>query len=1341
MGRIGPRTLVVIDEAGMAGTGDLATAIDYITSRGGTVRLIGDDQQLAAIGAGGVLRDIAESHAAVTLSQVMRFTHRETGAPNHAEGAASLALRDGDTAGIAYYLDHGRVHVGDLTTCTSDAYDAWSADRAQGLDSIMLAPTRDLVAELNNRARADRIAAGEVDPTRAVTLVDTARASAGDTIITRLNDRRIPITATDWVKNGDRWTVDAVLESGSLQVTHLRTGRHITLPAAYVRENVTLGYASTVHGAQGITAHTCHTVGSGSESRQLLYVALTRGRHANHIYLTTAGDGDPHSIVTPDALIPPTAGDILARALARDIAPISATSTRRDLANPAAQLQAAADRYHHALAAAAEDRLGVDALARIDAAAEPTWRGLTRSDAYPTLRAHLALLAVDGHDPHDILIHAVTASRGLDDARDAAAVLDWRLDPTGHRSAGTGPLPWLPGIPTALAESGDWSTYLTQRHQLAADLADQVRDQAHEWTPTSAPAWAQPLLDRDRDLVADLAVWRAANGVDASDRRPTGQPLPGVAESRTQRALDQRVTAVLGDPRAATSRWATLANGLDGRLTKDPYWPTLADRLTAAERAGIDITTLTRHVAADGPLPDEQPAAALWWRLAAHLSPAAITGRDHSGTDNLRPDWTPLLADVLGDDAAARVVADPAWPSLVAAVTHAGSAGWTPEQILDTAHQMLLGGQPDDEPLRDSELATALVWRIAMLTDPDHGDLTAAPGATTTPATPAAPVTVLTDDDALAALADTGHAADEDWLASLVEPDEEPAPPEPAEHPPAASPPTLTATDPTPAAPIRWVAEDDEHDALYGYPSRTGIPRERLVELNAVAADFYADHYTDAWAATYLADRLGTDLARDDRFLVGYAPADRRWNALTMHLRAHGATDDEIIAAGLGIRGNNGLVRDRFHDRLMFPITAAGPTGDPEIHGFIGRRNPAKSDDDKAGPKYLNTAETDLFVKGHEIYGLTDQRDALAAGAQPVLVEGPIDAIAVSLAGDGRYVGVAPLGTALTDAQADLLRPYRHNPAGPVIVATDADRAGQQAAYRAFWQLTARRHNPDHLPVPHGKDPAELLQTNGPAALRTALENARCLGEHVITIRTSPFADRLDTVEGRVYALRAAAQVIVALPPDQWQTHAAAIAEHLGVDQHFAIGEIIEESTPWTNNPIAVARQHATDKIPDLPPPTPPAHPDPTIRWAPAVAQLGDGITDDPHWPILAGHLTRAADTGFNVDTRLLGLVADRPLDPRHRARDLDFRLIDAWHDCLLQPDLDAVQDNRAAAASAARDRMAAADRRHANQAVQTAAENTPPTTRRRHDEKLPATPRPPAPTLPTRDPHHGPQR
>ena len=76
---------------------------------------------------------------------------------------------------------------------------------------------------------------------------------------------------------------------------HLDTNRTITLPADYVREHVELGYAATVHAAQGITAERCHTVATGQESRQLFYVAMTRGRTANHVYLVTAGDGDPHS--------------------------------------------------------------------------------------------------------------------------------------------------------------------------------------------------------------------------------------------------------------------------------------------------------------------------------------------------------------------------------------------------------------------------------------------------------------------------------------------------------------------------------------------------------------------------------------------------------------------------------------------------------------------------------------------------------------------------------------------------------------------------------------------------------------------------------------------------------------------------------------------------------------------------------------------------------------------------------------------------------------------------------------------------------------------------------------
>jgi ATP-dependent exoDNAse (exonuclease V) alpha subunit len=116
--RIGRSTLVIIDEAGMAHTLSLDTAVDIIVHRGGSIRLVGDDQQLAAIGAGGVLRDIQASHGVVWLTELHRFTEP-------AEAAATLALRDGRPEALGFYLDRRRVHVGNLTSTLDTAFNAW----------------------------------------------------------------------------------------------------------------------------------------------------------------------------------------------------------------------------------------------------------------------------------------------------------------------------------------------------------------------------------------------------------------------------------------------------------------------------------------------------------------------------------------------------------------------------------------------------------------------------------------------------------------------------------------------------------------------------------------------------------------------------------------------------------------------------------------------------------------------------------------------------------------------------------------------------------------------------------------------------------------------------------------------------------------------------------------------------------------------------------------------------------------------------------------------------------------------------------------------------------------
>jgi hypothetical protein len=158
-------------------------------------------------------------------------------------------------------------------------------------------------------------------------------AAADDVIITRSNDRRLALSATDFVANGDRWTVASVRADGALDVRHSRSYRRVTLPADYVAEQVQLGYATTVHGAQGQTVDTGHTVLSGTESRQLLYVAVTRGRRENHLYLDLTVPGED-AVMTVEAQRPSTAVEVLTRVIERDDSAVSATTAHRQEHDP-----------------------------------------------------------------------------------------------------------------------------------------------------------------------------------------------------------------------------------------------------------------------------------------------------------------------------------------------------------------------------------------------------------------------------------------------------------------------------------------------------------------------------------------------------------------------------------------------------------------------------------------------------------------------------------------------------------------------------------------------------------------------------------------------------------------------------------------------------------------------------------------------------------------------------------------------------------------------------------------------------------------------------------------------
>ena len=473
----------------------------------------------------------------------------------------------------------------------------------------MLAPTRELVSRLNQQARNHRLA--DTTPSQEIELGDGNRASVGDLIITRANDRRLRITATDWVKNGDRWTILNLTGTGGLRVRHVRNGRTVTLPAGYVSTATELGYATTVHTAQGVTADTMHGVVTGEESRQQLYTMLTRGRSANHIYVSVVGDGDPHTLIRPDTIRPSTATELLEQILARDGSPRSASTLLREQQDPAVRLGESVARYLDALHMAAEDVIGSSAVQAVETSANRLLPGLSDEPAWPTLRGHLLLLAAAGADPVAELLTAA-AQWDLTSAHDQAAVIDSRIQDVNQVTAG-GPLPWLPGIPHRLAADPDWGPYLNARSQLVAELADQVRRNA----AAEAPAWAaQPHTPVPAELIADLQVWRAATQVDPSDLRPTGPPQLGRAARIFQQQLDKRLAA---PDTNADRQWRRLLATEVPSATADPFLPELEERLTNLTRAGFDATHLLRSAAAAGPLPDDHPAAALWWRILDQL--------------------------------------------------------------------------------------------------------------------------------------------------------------------------------------------------------------------------------------------------------------------------------------------------------------------------------------------------------------------------------------------------------------------------------------------------------------------------------------------------------------------------------------------------------------------------------------------------------------------------------------------------------------------------------------------------------------------------------------------------
>ncbi len=265
--------------------------------------------------------------------------------------------------------------------------------------------------------------------------------------------------------------------------------------------------------------------------------------------------------------------------------------------------------------------------------------------------------------------------------------------------------------------------------------------------------------------------------------------------------------------------------------------------------------------------------------------------------------------------------------------------------------------------------------------------------------------------------------------------------------------------------------------------------RERLLELLRRTAAYYErclwESEEAAKAREYLAGRgLGEEILRE--FRVGYAPS--AWDRVLLASRRGGFSEQELYETGLAQRSKeNGRPYDRFRSRIMFPLA--------DIRGRVLGFG-ARAMREEQRPKYLNTSDNDLYHKGQHLYGADLARVHATRAGQVILVEGYTDVIALHQA--GMRNAVAQMGTALTAEQVGELSRM----AQTVLLALDADSAGQEAMLKTFRLASKRKLELRVASMPDGSDPADLVQSGGGAAMEAAVSAAvpfvRFRAEHIL---------------------------------------------------------------------------------------------------------------------------------------------------------------------------------------------------------------------------------------------------
>lgn len=432
--------LLIVDEASMVPTADLAAVEEIATRCGAKILLTGDPEQLSAPEAGGAMRLLAGEHGYYQLTSVQRFGQEW-------EREASERLREGDAEALAEYDQRGRVLDGTREEMTDAAVRRWLADYLSSKDTILLATTNAQAAELARRARDELAALGLVATEDLVELADGNVAGSGDLIVARENapyqagipGRRLAnrdvLRIQEWRQRSDeRVAVVQRLARRDQSAREVDWSAPFELPVKYLKRHADLAYAGNIHVAQGRTVDTAHLVVDETTGRESFYVGMSRGRERNTAYVATerahVADLSPEPRPAPE-LVDPAAGDaerphrltVLAAVLERPQHEPTATETMRQELERAASLATLAPMWADMTRSHATRRY--ESVIR-SLLARREWQRFEQDAERGTLARLLRAAELAGHDPETVLRRTVEG-RDFSGAHSIAAVLHGRV--------------------------------------------------------------------------------------------------------------------------------------------------------------------------------------------------------------------------------------------------------------------------------------------------------------------------------------------------------------------------------------------------------------------------------------------------------------------------------------------------------------------------------------------------------------------------------------------------------------------------------------------------------------------------------------------------------------------------------------------------------------------------------------------------------------------------------------------------------------------------------------------------------------------------------------------------